>query len=578
MDTKVEFKEEKKPSIWKSYFKLLFKVKLPYFWIALVTGLYIYSARLQFLFPGYAQKILGGDISRPVVFGAMAVLIGDTLLTAVIRVASKFTNFKIDRRFRMVFWRKLLHSPISLFDREKPNELVSRTTADTASVSMFFSYILPSTIAMFSFTYATIRELFKYDWRLGLGQLIYIPIYLVFSILYGKWQYKVNIVTQSKLSKLTQYLSELLINIPLIKAFANEKKEDERGQKIIHGFYRASLIRGIADWAEAPINGILSLIQTIIVLLSGIYLVSRKIISINQWVAYYLYVDMMYAVLASGIYNYIDIKRSQGTTSRIAELLEGDEEEYIGTKPLEKVNKDIIFENVNFGYDEKQVLKDINIKIPYGKTTAIIGESGGGKTTILSLLLRFYDPKVGNIKMGNTSIDEFNLKEWRDVFSYVSQDSPLLSGSIRDNIAYGVDREVSDEEIFKVADQANALEFIKEFPAGFNTEVGEGGSKLSGGQRQRVSIARAILRNSDILLLDEPTANLDNQAEKHIQDAMDRLLKDRTSIIIAHDLSTIKHADQIILLDSGRVNAIGTHDELINTSRLYQEIVESRNK
>lgn len=578
LKTKEELKEKEKPSIWKSYFKLIFKVKLPWFWIALVTALYVYSARLQFLFPGYAQKILGGDISRPVVFGAMAVIIGNTLMSAVIRVTSKFTNYKIDRKFRLLFWDKLLHSPIDLFDKEKPNELVSRITADTANVSMMFSYIIPSTIAMLSFTYTTIKELFKYDWRLGVGQLLYIPIYLVFSILYGRWQYKVNVESQNKLSKLTQYLSELLINIPLIKAFANEKKEDKRGKSIIHRFYTASLIKGIADWAEAPINGILSLIQTVIVLLSGVYLVSRDIISINQWIAYYLYVDMMYAVLASGIYNYIDIKRSQGTTARIAELLEVEEEEYIGSQTMEKDNRDINFNNVSFGYDKKQVLKDINLNIPYGKTTAIIGESGGGKTTMLSLILRFYKPIEGTITMGNTSIDDLNLDAWRGLFSYVSQDSPLLSGSVRDNIIYGVDREVSDEELIKVSRQANALEFINEFPNGFDSEVGEGGSKLSGGQRQRVSIARAMLRDSDILLLDEPTANLDNQAEKSIQEAMNNLLKGRTSIIIAHDLSTIKHADQIVLIDSGQINALGTHDELMESSALYRDIVESHIK
>lgn len=279
-----------------------------------------------------------------------------------------------------------------------------------------------------------------------------------------------------------------MINIPLIKVFANEKKEDKRGKSIIHRFYTASLIKGIADWAEAPINGILSLIQTVIVLLSGIYLVSRDIISINQWIAYYLYVDMMYAVLASEIYNYIDIKRSQGTTARIAELLEV-EEEYIGSQTMEKDNRDINFNNVSFGYDKKQVLKGINLNIPYGKTTAIIGDSGGGKTTMLSLILRFYKPKEGTITMGNTSIDDLNLDAWRGLFSYVSQDSPLLPGNVRDNIIYGVDREVSDEELIKVARQANALEFINEFPNGFDSQVGEGGSKLSGGQRQRVSIA-----------------------------------------------------------------------------------------
>ena len=361
----------------------------------------------------------------------------------------------------------------------------------------------------------------------------------------------------------------------LIKAFTNEKKEEKRGKDIVEGFYRASLIRSIIDWAETPVSGIMSLIQSVIVIVSGIYLVSRNIITIDIWIAYFLYVDILYGVLNTFVYMYLDVKRSQGSTSRIAELLDGEEEEYNGLKALEKIDEDLVFEDVSFGYGEKQVLSNISFKIPYGKTTAIVGESGGGKTTALSLIQRFYSPDSGNIKLGNTSIKDFNLKEWRNAFSYVSQDSPLLSGTIKENIMYGVKREVSEDELIKVAKSANLLEVINTFPNGFETQVGEGGCKLSGGQRQRIAIARALLRDSEILLLDEPTANLDNQAEKAIQEAMDNLSKDRTTIVIAHDLATIKDANQIILIDSGEVKGIGTHEELLKTNEIYKLLVNS---
>ena len=564
-----------KQSIWKSYFKLMFKGKLPYFWILLCIVFQLVYSKLQFLFPGYAQQILAGDISKTIIYGAMGVIVGKTILDGIIRVISKITNFKIDRSFRTLVWKKLLHSPIALFDKEKPSELVSRTAADTANISMIFSYVIPSTIGMVYFTYTTIQELFTYNWRLGAIQLIYIPIYLGLTIWYGNWQFKTNKKVQEKLSKLTQFLSELLTNIPLIKAFVNEKKEEKRGRSIIDGYYKASLTRSIIDWVEIPVSGILGLIQSVLVIVSGIYLVSRDIITIDIWLAYFFYVDMLYGVLNTFVYMYLDVKRSQGSTSRISELLDGEEEEYLGSKTLEKVDKDLVFENVSFGYDEKQVLSNVTFKIPCGKTTAIVGESGGGKTTALSLIQRFYEPKSGAIKLGDTSIKEFHLKDWRNAFSYVSQDSPLLSGTIKENIIYGVEREVSEDELLKVAKMANVLEFIDEFPNGFETEVGEGGSKLSGGQRQRIAIARALLRDSDILLLDEPTANLDNQAEKVIQEAMDNLLKGRTAIVIAHDLSTIKDADQIILIDSGKVNGIGTHEELLKKNEIYKLLVKS---
>ena len=564
----------KKQSIWKSYLKLMFRAKLPYIWILLCVVFQLFYSKLQFLFPGYSQQILAGDISKSIIYGAIAVIIGKTILDGIIRVISKITNFKIDRNFRKLVWRKLLHSPISLFDKEKPNELVSRTAADTANISIMFSYVIPSTIAMLYFTYITIQELFTYHKSLGIIQLIYIPIYLVLTIWYGSWQYKTNRKVQEKLSKLTQFLSELLGNMSLIKAFANENKEEKRGKNIIEGFYKVSLVRSIIDWAETPVSGILSLIQSVIVIVSGIYLVSRDIITIDIWIGYFLYVDMLYGVLNTFVYMYLDVKRSQGATARIAELLDGEEEDYSGSKLLEEVDNNLIFENVSFGYGEKQVLSNISFKVPYGKTTAIVGESGGGKTTILSLIQRFYEPNSGEIKFGNTSIKDFNLKEWRNIFSYVSQDSPLLSGTIKENIMYGVEREVSEEELIEVSKIANLLEVINIFPNGFETQVGEGGCKLSGGQRQRIAIARALLRDSQVLLLDEPTTNLDNQSEKSIQEAMDNLLKDRTTIVIAHDLSTVKDANQIVVIDSGEIKGIGSHDELLKTNEIYKLLVD----
>lgn len=575
MKNKDKKNENEKRSIWKSYLKLMFKAKLPYFLILLCIGIQLLYSRLQFLFPGYSQKILAGDISKPIIYGAIGVIIGRILLDGIIRLISKITNFKIDRSFRTLVWNKLLYSPISLFDKEKPNELVSRTASDTANISIMFSYIIPSTIGMLYFTYETIQELFLYNWSLGAIQLIYIPIYLVLTIWYGNWQYKTNKKVQEKLSKLTQFLSELLSNIPLIKAFANEKKEDKRGKHIVDGFYRASLTRSLIDWGETPVSGLLSLIQSVIVIVSGIYLVSRDIITIDIWIAYFLYVDMLYGVLNTFVYMYLDVKRSQGSTSRISELLDGEEEEYRGLKTLEKIDEDLIFEDVSFGYGEKQVLSNISFKIPYGKTTAIVGESGGGKTTVLSLIQRFYNSNSGSIKLGNTLIKDFNLNEWRNEFSYVSQDSPLLSGTIKENIIYGVNREVSEDELIKVATTANLLEFINVFPDGFETQIGEGGSKLSGGQRQRIAIARALLRDSEVLLLDEPNSNLDNQSEKAIQEAMDNLLKCRTTIVISHDLSTVKDASQIILIDSGEVKGIGTHEELLKTNEIYKLLVNS---
>jgi ATP-binding cassette subfamily B protein AbcA/BmrA len=272
---------------------------------------------------------------------------------------------------------------------------------------------------------------------------------------------------------------------------------------------------------------------------------------------------------------YMEMKRSQGATARIAILIDSPLEEYEKERGITSIHDDIFFEDVSFSYGDKKVLKNVSFSIPEGKVTAIVGPSGGGKSTILAILQQFYQLDSGKITLGKEySINKFHLKDWRNLFSYVAQDSPLISGTIRENIVYGVDREVTEIEIVKAAEAANALKFIKEFTNGFEADVGEGGTSLSGGQRQRIAIARAILRNAPILLLDEATASLDSQSEKAVQEAMKKLMKDHTTVMIAHDLSTIQHADQIILIDSGKVDGIGTHEKLMKTNELYKLFVQ----
>src|SRR5699024_1512958 len=212
--------------------------------------------------------------------------------------------------------------------------------------------------------------------------------------------------------------------------------------------------------------------------------------------------------------------------------------------------------------------------IPAGKVTAIVGPSGCGKSTMFKLIERFYDPNVGQITIGNTSAEKIHLDEWRRSIAAVSQSSPLLSGTIRDNITYGLEREVSDSEVRRAAELADALEFIESFPEGFDTEVGEFGSRLSGGQRQRIAITRAFIQDAPILLLDEATSSLDAQSASNIQASLDRLMKDRTTIVIAHDMNLVKHSDKIIVLDDGAISGSGTHEELIQSNTLYKNLID----
>ena len=240
--------------------------------------------------------------------------------------------------------------------------------------------------------------------------------------------------------------------------------------------------------------------------------------------------------------------------------------------------EDLSIKDLTFSYKDRPIIKEISLTIPAGKTTAIVGPSGSGKTTLFALLERFYKPDSGEIFSAIRASIRFQLQSWRSQFGYVSQESPLMSGTIRENIKYGIEREVSEQEIEQAAKLANAMEFINRLPDGMETEVGERGIKLSGGQRQRIAIARAVIRNPKILLLDEATSNLDSESELLVQKALQTLMKGRTTLIIAHRLSTVLDADQIVVLEGGKITGVGTHHKLFQSNSLYRKLSEQQLK
>ena len=264
-----------------------------------------------------------------------------------------------------------------------------------------------------------------------------------------------------------------------------------------------------------------------------------------------------------------------GTMKKIAQIIDTDSEPE-GGEPVPEVCADIEFDNVSFAYaGGSDVIKNLSVKIPMGKVTAVIGGNGAGKSTLFKLLLRLYEPKSGEIRFGGDGIGKYCLTDWRDRFAVVSQRNPLIGGTVRENIAYGLDREVSDEELAETARRANCYDCITAKPDGFDEDVGLGGSNFSGGQGQCISIARAMLRNADYLLLDEATSNLDVVSEAEVTGAMDELMRDKTTIMIAHNYAATRNADYIIVMKDGAVEAAGTPDELLKTNEYYKMFVKT---
>ncbi|MDT3994803.1 ABC transporter ATP-binding protein, partial [Mammaliicoccus fleurettii] len=327
----------------------------------------------------------------------------------------------------------------------------------------------------------------------------------------------------------------------------------------------------------SPLSGIIMTVTVAIILGFGGIRVSSGAITAGTLVAMIFYVIQLSAPILSFSMFITDYKKAVGASERIYEIYQ-EKVEKIGIDSNRPVadHQDITFKNVSFGYEDNLVIKDLSLSIHSGEVTAFVGPSGSGKSTLFSLIERLYPLEHGEILYGNESIQDISLKYWRQKIGYVMQSNAMMSGTIRDNLTYGINEAVSDETLIHYTKMARCYNFIMEFPQGFETEIGERGTKLSGGQRQRIDIARSFIKNPDILLLDEATANLDSESEYYIQQALNELMKDRTTIVIAHRLATIKKANQIIFLDKGEITGAGTHSELITTHDKYRHFVNTQ--
>lgn len=568
--------EKRKRGIWKPFFKLLIQARLPYFWILLATAVSLGSAQLGLLFPQYAQQITAGNISTPVVTGSIVIVIAQALSTAFQQFLATVASAKVSLSFRKLIWKSLLLLPVPFFDRTSPKEMISRTTDDTTKVSDLMAYGIGNILSSVYGIAGAFLILFGYDWRLAAAEIGILLLTVGIGIVNGRINFKYNVKIQARLAHLTRFISEIIVNVPLVKTFVNEKKEEERGKGLIRELFKVNFAFSVFGTLFGFFNSLVRVIQSIVIILLGIYLISADIITIDIWIAFYLYSQGILTSVSVLMGNWVLVKRAQGAVRRITEITSEPSENYNEALPMDPKREDISFEDVSFGYGDKQVVKRIEFTLPHGKVTAIVGPSGAGKSTLFNLLMRFYEPDSGTIRFGGTPVTEYDLREWRKTFGHIAQDAPLFSGTIRDNLLYGIERSVTEEELREAAEAACALEFIESFEKGFDTETGEGGSKLSGGQKRKIAIARVILKNPPFLLFDEVTSNLDAESEHTVDRSLKRLAAGRTTVIIAHRLSTVKDADQIIVLNKGEVDGIGTHVSLLENNELYQRLVNTQ--
>ncbi|MCE2926643.1 MAG: ATP-binding cassette domain-containing protein [Rickettsiales bacterium] len=562
---------------------------LPYKWQVMGASIAVLFTSSAVLGLGWGLKYLvdeglskgnSGLLDR-----AFLLLIGVTLLLAVASYIRFYLVSWIGERvvadIRRDVYRTLLAMPIGFFEKTRTGELLSRLTTDTTLLqTVIGSSVSVAARNIITMTGAIILLLFT-SAKLTGYMFLMLPLVVAPIIIMGKRVRFYGRESQERIAEISAHAEESLYGIRTVQAFSLEPHEGKRFERHLQSALKmASLrIRTRALLTALVIMLIFGAIVTVLWFGGKDVLAGR--ISAGDLSAF-----VFYSVIVAGAVGAIsevitDLQRAAGAADRLRELLLAG-----GATALTQTGSDsafvmptggiVVFDDVTFTYParpEKPALEHFSLAVKSGQMIALVGPSGAGKTTLFNLLLRFYEPDSGAIRINGQDIHELTLEELRGMIGIVPQDATIFSGSARSNILMGK-MDATEEELMQAVRSASALEFLEKLPEGLDTHLGEKGVQLSGGQRQRIAIARAILRNPRILLLDEATSALDSENEHHIQQALEQVMWGRTTFVIAHRLSTITRADQIVLLDEGRIAAIGTHAELLNRSPLYARLAE----
>ncbi|MBU8918117.1 ABC transporter ATP-binding protein/permease [Bacillus sp. FJAT-29953] len=490
---------------------------------------------------------------------------------------AQWTSNKVLYDIRNKMYKHIQKLSFKYYANTRAGEIISRVINDVEQTKTFVVTGLMNLWLDIATIVIAIILMFSMNVKLTLVSILLFPLY-AFSIKYffGNLRNLTRRRSQA-LAEVQSYLHERVQGMPVIKSFAIEEYEQTQFDKQNKNFLEKALQH--TSWNAKSFSAVNTItdIAPLIVIGYSAYLVIHHQLSLGTMVAFFAYIDKLYNPLRRLVNSSTTITQSFASMDRVFEFL--DEKYDVVDSPdaveCEQVTGNINFENVSFAYNENEesVLKNINLQVKKGETIALVGMSGGGKSTLVSLIPRFYDVTKGRITLDGVDIRQFRVQSLRDKIGVVFQDNILFSESVKDNILLGKP-ESTEEEVFAAAIAANAHEFIQHLVDGYDTKVGERGVKLSGGQKQRVAIARVFLKNPPILILDEATSALDLESEHYIQEALEELAKDRTTFIVAHRLSTITHADRIILIEHGQIVESGTHDELMAKQGNYYKLFQ----
>lgn len=566
----------------KQFSKLIQSTRPKYYLLVIGILLLAASSSVQVYVPKLASSLVNNfskGIDYPLLAKVVLLFVCSAIISAVGGTILGIFGENIIQNLRKNLWLKLTTLKVKYFDTVKAGEISSRLVNDTSQVKQLLATTFPQTISSLILVLGSVYMMIRMDWHMCVAMLAVVPIVVIAMFPILSFGTKVGHMRQDALAEFNGITSETLNEIRLVKTSNAEKQAQNRANKEVDKLFKVGKKEAVFDATMQPIMMMVMMSMIFGLLAYGMHRIAIGVMTIGTLMSFLMYLFNLIGSLPSIGTLFTEMAKAAGSTKRVQELLDEETEDLQTGKTVDLTGKNLKVENINFSYDkEEPTLTDVSFEAKPNQIIAFAGPSGGGKSTIFSLLERFYDVNSGTIQFGDTNVKDMNLTHYRSQIGFVSQDSAIMAGTIRDNLTYGLEKTFSDDELWKVLDLAYARKFVEEMPNGLLTEVGERGVKISGGQRQRLAIARAFLRNPKILMLDEATASLDSESEMMVQQALTNLMKGRTTLIIAHRLATIVDSDKIYFLEKGTITGSGTHDELVENHETYAKYVNEQFK
>lgn len=567
----------KKYGSFRRFFHMLVQARLPFLWIALDLAFSFgiinigvstteYTSRL------YAGEVDFGTVVLPFLLLTVVSLVLGSLSGIVTNVCTAFMN----RNLRRMVWRKAVRLPLSYYEANGPREMISRITQDTTSISnLIMRIIIPIITGAYS-SWMILQKISTYDAALMWSLVAILPVYVVINFIMGRLNFGLNDLINLRNAQLTAAISEKAGNLMLVKTMGTEESELQAGVEKMEASYKASAMSTAIGQISQPMQTIAYLLQTIVTIMVGRGFYASGAITLPEWIAYYGFASQLCNLLAGYLGYWASFKSIQGATDRVSQIMDAPSEETKTGEAAGNLAGEIAMEHVDFSYGEVPLFQDLSVTIPAGKITAIVGPSGSGKSTILNLINRLYPIQGGTVSIGGKDTAKYSLATYRKAMSYVTQECVMYAGTLRDNLCQGLKRSPTDAELDEACETAGILDYVKSLPDGYNTPVGEGGTSLSGGQRQRFTVASALLRQQDLLLLDEATAAMDIDGKDRVWTGIRKVMAGKTVVFVAHDGQTIRNADYIIVLRDGAVEAAGERETVLATNPFCMEMMSMK--